>query len=359
MSDAGCGNQRYDLYAQYLTKDVQRAAAAKISLAFAKVEERSPVAADLLRVCAFLKADAIPEEIFRTVTDERAAALAEIANDSLKLQTAISVASRHFLLRYQPEHHTFSIPRLVQVAMQSEMDETQRRWWAEVAVRLLNRAFPLVEYDNWSQCARLVPHALEVAKEIDEYNLALPEATRLLQQTGYYLLERGQHKKAEPLLRRALQLDEIIFGANHPRVAIALNNLATLLNETNRVAEAEPLLRRALLIDENNYGPNDPNVSIALNNLATLLQANDRLDEAESLLHRALQIDASHFGPNHLRVAIDLNNLATLLLAANRLAEIEPLLFRAVDIFERSLGPDHPYTRIGSENYKILQLELA
>lgn len=357
-SDAGCGNQRYNLYAYYLTKEAQRAATANITLAFAKVEERSPVAADLLRVCAFLKAEAIPEELFQAGEGGQES-VGGVVNDSLQLLTAINVASLHSLLRHQPEHCTFSLSRLVQVIVQAEMEESQKRWWAAGAVRLLNRAFPLVEYDNWSQCARLVPHALEVAKAIDEYDLVLPEATRLLQQTGYYLLERGQAKKAEPLLRRALQLDEIIFGANHPRVAIALNNLATLLNDTNRGAEAEPLLRRALLIDEANHGPNDPNVSIALNNLATFLQANDRLGEAETLLHRALQIDTSNFGPNHLRVAIDLNNLATLLLAAHRLAEVEPLLSRAVDIFERSLGPDHPYTRIGSENYKRLRLELA
>jgi hypothetical protein len=32
-------------------------------------------------------------------------------------------------------------------------------------------------------------------------------------------------------------------------VAIRLNNLATLLQATNRLAEAEPLMRRALTID--------------------------------------------------------------------------------------------------------------
>jgi hypothetical protein len=33
-------------------------------------------------------------------------------------------------------------------------------------------------------------------------------------------------------------------------VARGLNNLALLLSDTNRLAEAEPLLRRALAIDE-------------------------------------------------------------------------------------------------------------
>ena len=37
-------------------------------------------------------------------------------------------------------------------------------------------------------------------------------------------------------------------------MAIRLNNLALVLQATNRVVEAEPLMRRALAIDEASYG---------------------------------------------------------------------------------------------------------
>ena len=50
-----------------------------------------------------------------------------------------------------------------------------------------------------------------------------------------------------------------------------LNNLALLLQATNRLAEAEPLYRRALAIDEKSLGPDDPDVARDLNNLALLL----------------------------------------------------------------------------------------
>jgi hypothetical protein len=49
-------------------------------------------------------------------------------------------------------------------------------------------------------------------------------------------------------MRRALAIDERSFGNDHPEVATDLNNLASLLQATNRLAEAEPLMRRALLI---------------------------------------------------------------------------------------------------------------
>ena len=174
-------------------------------------------------------------------------------------------------------------------------------------------------------------------------------------------------------MRRALAIDEASLGKDHPNVAIDLNNLAQLLQDTNRLGEAEPLMRRALAIDEASLGKDHPNVAIRpqqprpvaashqparrggtadapragastrraygkdhpnvardLNNLAQLLQATNRLGEAEPLMRRALAIDEASLGKDHPNVAIDLNNLAQLLQATNRLGEAEPLMRRAL-----------------------------
>jgi tetratricopeptide (TPR) repeat protein len=81
---------------------------------------------------------------------------------------------------------------------------------------------------------------------------------------------------AEPLMRRALAIDEKSLGPEHPSVAISLNNLAQLLKDINRLSEAEPLMRRALAIDEKSLGHEHPSVARDLNNLANLLQATNR-----------------------------------------------------------------------------------
>ena len=47
--------------------------------------------------------------------------------------------------------------------------------------------------------------------------------------------------------------------------------LAQLLKATNRLSDAEPLMRRALTIDEASFGPEHPNVARDLNILAALL----------------------------------------------------------------------------------------
>ncbi len=62
--------------------------------------------------------------------------------------------------------------------------------------------------------------------------------------------------------RRALAIGEESYGPDHPNVAESLNNLARLLEATNRLGEAEPLFRRALAIDEPSFGPDHPDVAL-------------------------------------------------------------------------------------------------
>jgi tetratricopeptide (TPR) repeat protein len=56
---------------------------------------------------------------------------------------------------------------------------------------------------------------------------------------------RGRYEEAEPLFRRALAVNEKSLGADHPRVAMTLENYARLLKGAKRKREATALQRRA------------------------------------------------------------------------------------------------------------------
>jgi tetratricopeptide (TPR) repeat protein len=121
-------------------------------------------------------------------------------------------------------------------------------------------------------------------------------------------------------------------------------------------------MRRALAITEAALGPAHPTVAIRLNNLASLLQATGRLAEAEPLYRRALASTEAALGPAHPAVATGLGNLASLLKATGRLAEAEPLMRRMVDIFEsfeRSTGHRHPHYDAALENMAALEADIA
>jgi CHAT domain-containing protein len=163
--------------------------------------------------------------------------------------------------------------------------------------------------------------------------------------------------EAEPLMRRALAIEEAAVGPDHPRVAVHLNNLAQVLVASGRAAEAEPLMRRSLAIDETRFGPNHPNVARNLNNLAQLLKDIDRMEESEPMLQRALTILESNYGPNHPSVAELLSNLALLYKDRGRMDDAEKAMRRTLAIFEAGLGPEHPHVAIGLGNLALLRAE--
>lgn len=75
--------------------------------------------------------------------------------------------------------------------------------------------------------------------------------------------------EAEPLLRRALQIDEHSFGPLHPSIARDLNNLALLFHRTERLDETTPMALRAVDIFERSLGPDHPKTQSAQRTLDT------------------------------------------------------------------------------------------
>jgi len=323
-------------------------------LSFKQVQQANPAAAKLLRLYAFLSPDEIPEEIITEGAADLDPEFETFTSNPLTINDAIAELRKYSLVRRHPENKTLSMHRLVQVALIDTMKEDAVQQWAERAVHLINRAFPSIEFENWTRCDRMLPHALCCAYWIDRFHLTFHEGARLLNQTGYYLSARARYSEAEPLLQRALAISEQQLGPLHPDTATSLNNLASLYQQQGKFTEAEPLLQRALAITEQQLGPLHFATATSLNNLASLYQDQGRLAEAEPLLQRALDIAEQQLGPLHPDTAQRLNNLASLYRLQGQLAEAEPLLQRAVDIDEHQLGPLHPDTATSLSNLALL-----
>jgi tetratricopeptide (TPR) repeat protein len=353
IEETGCGLASYlDLYCQRRAELLRRrggfspphpeSVATTFVLSFERVAGASRAAADLLRFCAFLYPDAIPEEIFTEGAAELGPNLGRISRDPLKLDAACAEILKYSLLRRDPDAKTLGIHRLVQEVIQDGLTKEEKGQWAERAVRAVNGAFPRPEFANWAQCERLVTQALACASLIEAYGFESKEVARLLNQAGYYLYDRARFSEAEPLLERALAIKEKTLGLDHPSVATGLDNLAGLYYKQGKYAQAEPLCQRALAIDEKALGPNHPGVATDLNNLAESYRLQGKYAQAEPLYQRALAIDEKALGPGHPGVATDLNNLAGLYSDQGEYAQAEPLYQRALAIREKALGPDHP-----------------
>ena len=111
------------------------------SLSFQQVEQANTAAADLLRLCAFLGPDYIPEEFIVKGAPDLGPLLRATATDSLKLNEAIEKLREFSLVRRNPDTKTLSIHRLVQAVLKDSMStDIQRRWKARIE-KILDRAF--------------------------------------------------------------------------------------------------------------------------------------------------------------------------------------------------------------------------
>ncbi len=293
----------------------------------------------LLEILSCLAPEPIPLFLFN------AAPLLAVITDP---REALAGLAGYSLARFDATGDAVLVHRLVQEIARRRTAEADHAIILQVALNAVNDFAAGGSWDvrSWEVWTPLAAHADTVSRYADADGIAEPTAD-LLDQLGLYWHARGLFRSAEPLMRRALAIDERTHGPGHPNIATRLNNLAALLLATDRLGEAEPLMRRALATDEQRLGPDHPDVAMRLNNLAQLLQDTTRLGEAESLMRRALAISERSLALNHpevaiQNVAIQLNNVARLLQATNRPGEAEPFYRHALAIDERSYGPDHP-----------------
>ena len=313
--------------------------ATTFSLAFERVEALNPAAANLLRACALLASEAIPEEIFREGAPHLGPLLAA---GGASLDQAIGVLHDYSLVQRSAETHTLAIHRLVQAVLRDAMDTPTFRLWANRVVDALEAAWPEREYYTTTGFERLLAHALNCAELIEQCHLTSRAATQLLYQTGVYLADHVRYAEAEALYLQCLHLRERVLGPWHPDVAYPLYVLAELYRDQSKYGEAVPLYQRAIRIWKQALGPDYPELAYPLRGLAELYHMQENFQGAEPLYQQALQIREQALGPEHREVADLLCCLANLSREQGKYSESEALYQRALRLDEQAGSKTHP-----------------
>src|SRR5258708_4436360 len=189
--------------------DYLEAVATTWSLSFEKVERTNPAATELLRFCAFLAPDDIPEKIIPTAVERLGRPLLQkVADSPTAMDSAIAVLGAYSLIRRDGDEKTLSVHRLVQAVLRDAMSDGEAEQWAERIVRAVNMTFSHVQHQ---ERGRLLPHALHCAELIAKHGLAFPEVLRFLNQTAGYLREYARYEEAERLYRQSLNICEGAF----------------------------------------------------------------------------------------------------------------------------------------------------
>lgn len=369
IEEVGCSLSSYlDLYRTHRAELLQRrghmpedypeSVATTWSLNFQQVGQANPAAAELLRLCAFLSPDAIPEELFSEGGTVLGPVLEQVATDALALNKAIEELRKFSLIQRDPEARLLRIHRLVQAVLQDALKREDQRMWAERAVHATNLVFPeIVEPANWPRCRRFLPQAQACSALIRDAALVFIEAASLLSRTSDYLYEAGLYEQAQQLYQQTLGIREQALGPDHPQVAEALRELTKVYAAQGKHKQAEPLSLRALRICEQAYGPHHRLAADAMTGLAHIYVGQGKFAQAGPLYQQALRIGEQEWGAEHPEVVYALNGLARVSIELGKYAQAEPLYLRALSIRERVLGPDHPQVSFVLSRLAILYRE--
>jgi transcriptional regulator with XRE-family HTH domain/tetratricopeptide (TPR) repeat protein len=267
IEETGCGISDYlDRFRTQHDKLLQRrgrlvidhpeSVTATFLLSFEKVKQVNPAAAQLLKLCAFLYPDAIPEELISEGTHKLDPGLQALAGDHFALDEAMEALRSYSLIRRNPSTKIVFIHRLVQEVLRDSMDMKEQRQWAERVVRTLHRVFPDPEkIEAWPLCQRYLPQAQACVNLINRWGLKIWEGTQLLNQVGYYLQHaHALYSEAEALYALALSIDILTFGPEHPKVSLLLNNLAEIYRIQGKYSQAEPLYHQSLALRAQHLG---------------------------------------------------------------------------------------------------------
>ena len=155
------------------------------------------------------------------------------------------------------QDQTFTVHCVVQEVLRHQISRRRRRSWLKKSLRIVFDASTDPQDVQSGRVGTSFSHATRVVNEADEAGITTPTAA-LMQRLGLLLLGKSLHAEAERLMRRALKIDEGVFGTDHHNLVAHLRGLAQLLSATDRLSDAERLMRHALKIGEDAFGPSDP-----------------------------------------------------------------------------------------------------
>ncbi|GHO52060.1 tetratricopeptide repeat protein [Ktedonobacter robiniae] len=353
-----------------LSVDYPESVATTWSLSFEQVEQLNPAAAELLRFCAFLAPDDIPEELLLKIGSRLGPPLASLVSQPVRFNEAIGVLMRYSFVKRDQAHSLLSMHRLVQIILREgpggEVSLSSRllrhrvspvsqdKHWMKRIIQGVYVFLPRPYFPYWTLYERWLPHILVCTDWLKQGKIETLEVAIVLNNAGMYLKERGRYKEAEPLYKRALAITEKKLGAKNPNTAVLLNNIAVLYMRQGKYREAEPLYKQVLAIYEKELGVEHPEIAVSLHNLANLYKDQGRYEEAEASYKRALAIWEKTLGNNDHYTAVGLNDLGGLYKDQGKYVEAESLLQQALAIREKELGAEHPDTACTLNNLGVL-----
>ena len=195
----------------------------------------------------------------------------------------------------------------------------------------------------WQSAERDLREAIEIYDSLgSERSLNYASLVNAL---GVAAKSQGRLDEAERLYRRALEHMRNVLDDSDLRLAVGLNNLASLLMQKGEHARAVGPLREAIAAFEAQQASDSRLVGMEAT-LGSLLVQSGEYRQAEEHYAEVLPRMRAEFGDDHLMVAYALCYLATCQLDRGALELAESTARNALATFDRARGEGHPDSQL-------------
>lgn len=334
--------------------------AATFASSFDRVEKISPAAIELLRFCAFLYPDAIPEDLIINGAAELGPMLQSLTTDPILLDDMLVLLRKFSLLRRHADTGMLSVHRLVQLALQDRMNEKTQRMWAERTVRAVNRALPAIdEFPRWFLVKQYIPHVQHCVAHIEQRQLKSPEAARLLEQAGTYLQLQACFEPSSALLEQAARIRKALEDAEPGATIAALTHLFWHHYYQGQYMAAEQPIQQALRLLRHSPVADQQALADCLCAVAHLCYQQGKYSEAEEYFLEALVIYEQRVGLSHPSVVCIYSGLGNVALARAWFERAGKFFSDALALWQQMPQPQHPFMATALTGMARLSLALA
>ena len=180
-----------------------------------------------------------------------------------------------------------------------------------------------------------------------------------INQLGISLDELEQFSEAQRRFQQAVELEEGLYGADHPAVLGPLANLAISYSMEGRRADARPILQRVLQTRIKLFGEANPATALSHVNLGWNYMDDGDAEPALPHFVKARESFVAVQGPHHANVGMAAEGIGTAQMALGNLEEAERAYAESLEVRREALGSDHVYVALSLKSLGMVATQRA
>ena len=322
-------------------------------ISFEQIRDERPSAAGLLSLMSFFNHQGIPEFVLQGYASNQDVNVG--MDEEQEFDEDLATLSSYCLITTDIEGNTFEMHRLVQFAT--------RRWlevyneldsWRQKFLIALSAEYPTGDFEQWSKCEVLFPHAEAAAMNEPGDEESLRHWSQVLNNAADYAWARGRYEVGASMARKAMNVGERVVGREHSQTLRSIHILALLLEKQGKYKAAEEMNRQAMDRREKVLGKKHPDTLASMSNLALVLQYQGKCKAAEKINKQVLNGREKMLGKKHPSTLISMSNLAVVLKKQGKYEAAEKMNQQALNRCEKMLGKEHPDTLTSMNNLALV-----